>query len=176
MLMIGNSRENDQCLKSTTITNKQRWSDSPKHGGNLINTNNTPLPTMRIFPDQTNLHAFILHLHLPCPHRPPFLPLTFNLIAKCHGHPPSSTHITLFAIPKWHTASFNPITSIKNLTPSLSMSCTPHIALILDISSHFQKQNLLKTLQPPSTYHNVQLELSWLIPSSHRSDMQKPYS
>ena len=135
--------ERHQCLKFGSIPNNWGWLDSRQPSSNVIYANTPHWLANCTFHSQTNLHTFILNLLFPCPLRPPFLPLTCNL--KIQG---PSRDITILS-PKHMTIPTNIVCHSQlihcfNQTKhehqirksSLSLSCTPHIALKMDLFVH----------------------------------------
>ena len=88
-------REEGECLKSGSISNKWGWPNSPQQSINQININNLLWSAKSILPAITSLHTFFLNLFLPYAFWPP-LALDLqpqNLIPfSRHDHPPSSTY------------------------------------------------------------------------------------
>ena len=112
----------------------------------MIYITTPPWSAKCIFPSLANLHIFFLNLLLPRPLWPPFLSLTFKLKMLCPSQnmtifTPQHIYtyilpyqLALFAIVNWSMVSFIPNINIKSIDHFLSMSCTPHIALNMDLS------------------------------------------
>ena len=84
--------------------------------GNLINVNTPSWLAKWIFASQTNLHTSFLNLLLPCPLRPPFLPMMINIKIQRPSQDMTILSLlntwpyqrTLFAIANWSTVYSNP--------------------------------------------------------------------
>ena len=124
----------NQCSKSGSIPNRWGWLDSPQPSSNLVYAI-TPLWSAKyIFSSQTYIHTFILNLLFPRPPQSSFLPLTFNLKNKCPSQDITILSPLHMTIANWSMVSFKPNMNMKSLHFLLSVSCTPHIALTMDLS------------------------------------------
>ena len=133
--------ERDQCSKSGSIPKKWGWTDSPQPSSNLTYSD-TPLWTSKcIFPSQANLASsstclfhvlFGLHFFLwPSTSKCPSQDMT--ILSPKHMNIPTHTACHGKLIHSFIKTQHD----IKSVDLFLSLSCTPHIALTMDLSIIF---------------------------------------